>query len=541
MPGQCREFDSVQLEILWTRLISIVDEAAKAIKRTAFSTLSNEANDFACVLTDTRGRSLAQNSGSIPSFIATLPATVRHFINDIGIDNIRPKDIFITNDPWKGTGHLPDVCIVQPIFKDKRLIAFAATTSHVPDIGGRIRALEAREVYEEGLQIPLSKLAEQGEINDFLVRMIRANVRTPDQTMGDIWAQVGAGGLMAERLLSFMGDYGLNDLQPFAEELLGRCELAMHNAISKIPSGKYHYAMETDGMGIPFLFNVTLTINDGTITVDYAGTTPAQDLAMNCPMTYTYAMSVYALKCLLLPDLPNNDGMFRPIVVDAPNNSLVNPRYPLAVSARASVGHYLPIVIFGALSKAIPEKVMAGVGSPLWAITQTGHREDGSAYTNVMFFNGGMGAMHDKDGENCLSWPSNISSTPTEVAERNAPIIFREKALYSCSGGQGMHRGGLGQEVIMECINEKPIAMMFMAERTCKPAPGFFGGKDGSLGEVQINGESVNHRTQHILCKGDIVLLRTPGGGGYGEVSNRSKALSERDYLEGYRDDFDPS
>ena len=516
MTSSNSDFNAVQLEVLWTRLISIVDEAAKAIVRTAFSTLSNEANDFACVLTDARGRSLAQNSGSIPSFIATLPATVRHFLDALGPENMRPGDILITNDPWKGTGHLPDVCIVQPIFLGDTLIAFAATTSHVPDIGGRIRALEAREIYEEGLQIPLTKLSDGGVINELLVNMIRLNVRTPDQTMGDIWAQAGAGGLMADRLRDMMSDYGLGDLSGLADELFSRCEGAMRAAISGVPDGTYRYAMETDGMDIPFHFELALTVDGETVTADYTGTTAAQARAINCPMTYTYAMTAYAVKCALLPELPNNDGMFRPITVSAPDDCLVNPRYPSAVSARASVGHYIPVAVFGALGQAVPDRVMAGAGSPLWAITQTGHRDDGSAYANVLFFNGGMGALAGKDGESCLSWPSNISSTPVEVAERNAPLIFHEKALCPDSGGTGRHRGGAGQDVVMECTSETPIAMMFMAERTRVPAPGFAGGGDGAVGDVQINGESINHRTQHILSKGDRVRVRTPGGGGYG-------------------------
>ncbi len=534
-PGQTEpKFDAVLLEVLWTRLISIVDEAAKAIVRTAFSTLSNEANDFACVLTDARGRSLAQNSGSIPSFIATLPATVRHFIDAIGPENMRPGDILITNDPWKGTGHLPDVCIVQPVFHGGRLVAFAATTSHVPDIGGRIRALEAREIYEEGLQIPLTKLADGGTVNDFLVRMIRLNVRTPDQTMGDIWAQAGAGGLMAERLLGLMSDYGLSDLDALADELFMRCEAAMRRAISDVPDGVYRYAMESDGMDIAFHYQIALHVDGDTITADYAGTTPAQPRAVNCPMTYTYAMTAYAVKCALLPDLANNDGMFRPIKVTAPDDCLVNPRFPSAVSARASVGHYLPVVVFGALGQAVPDRIIAGAGSPLWAVTQTGHRDDGSAYANVLFFNGGMGALADKDGESCLSWPSNISSTPIEVVERNAPLLFVEKKLRPNSGGAGRQRGGLGQDVLMESRTDNPISMMFMAERTRVAAPGFNGGDDGGLGDLRINGEAVNHRTQHILKKGDRVLVRTPGGGGYGPADERTSALVDMDMVQGY-------
>ena len=253
--------------------------------------------------------------------------------------------------------------------------------------------------------------------------------------MGDIWAQAGAGGLMAVRLLNMMEDYSLDDLEDLADELFLRCEDAMCDAIANVPDGTYRYTMETDGMDIPFQFEVALTVDGKSIVADYAGTSSAQPRAVNCPMTYTYAMTAYALKCALLPDLPNNDGMFRPIIVTV-DDCLVNPQFPAAVAARSSVGHYLPVVVFGALGQAVPDRVMAGAGSPLWAMTQTGHRDDGSAYANVLFFNGGMGALPKKDGESCLSWLSNISSTPVEVAERNAPLIFHEKSLRPGSEGR---------------------------------------------------------------------------------------------------------
>src|SRR5439155_126348 len=283
--------DAITLEVLWTRLISVVDEAAKAIVRTSFSTLSNEANDFACMLTDARGYSLAQNSGSIPSFIGTLPATVRHFLRAMGASAMRPGDVLITNDAWMGTGHMSDVCVLKPIFRAGRLVAFSATTSHMPDIGGRLRAIEAREVFEEGLHIPLMKLIREGRADDTLIEMIRANVRTPDQTVGDIWAQVGA-----------------------------------------------------------------------------------------------------------------NEGMYLPIRVTEPEGCLLNPRFPAAVVSRAVTGHYVPVLLFGALHQVVPDRVMAGAGSPLWAVQQTGLRADGRPYTNIFFFNGGMGATPTKDGESVLSW-----------------------------------------------------------------------------------------------------------------------------------------
>jgi N-methylhydantoinase B len=527
-------FDAVSLEVLWTRIISVVDEAAKAIVRTSFSTLSNEANDFACVLTDARGYVLAQNTGSIPSFIATLPATVRHFLAEMGADRMTPGDVLITNDPWMGTGHLSDVCVVKPIFREGQLVAFSSTTSHMPDIGGRIRAIEAREVFEEGFHIPLAKLIRAGRPDDTLLQLLRANVRTPDQTVGDIWAQVSANELMENRVLRLMADYRLESLEALGDELFGRAERAMRQAITTVPDGTYRYAFRTDGTDAPLDFEIALTITGDEVVADYTGTSPAQPRAINCVLAYTYAMTAYAVRCALLPGLPNNEGMYRPVRVVAPEGSILNPRFPAAVVSRAVTGHYVPVLVLGALHEVIPDKVMAASGSPLWAVTQSGVRADGKPYTTVLFFNGGMGATPRKDGENVLSWPSNISSTPVEVAERNSPLFFHYKRLRPRSGGKGRFRGGLGQDVLIESESERPIVVSFMAERTRFPASGLAGGGDGDTGDVRINGRRVNNRRQHVLARGDQVLVRTPGGGGYGDAAERDPKLVTRDRRMGY-------
>ncbi|HKZ06386.1 MAG TPA: hydantoinase B/oxoprolinase family protein [Methylomirabilota bacterium] len=531
-------FDPITLEVLWTRIISVVDEAAKAIVRTSFSTLANEANDFACVLTDARGNALAQNSGSIPSFIGTLPATVRHFLKDIGPERMRPGDVLITNDPWQGTGHMSDVSLVKPIFHrirgEERLVAFSSTTSHMPDIGGRIRAIEARELFEEGLHIPLTWLRRGDQADETLLRLIRANVRTPDQTVGDIWAQVSANELMDTRVRRLLDDYGLDGLDALGDELFGRAERAMRAAIRTVPDGTYRYTLQTDGFERPYHFRLALMVRGDEIVADFTGTSPAQPRAINCVMAYTYAMTAYAVRCALLPGLPNNEGMYRPVKVIAPEGCLLNPKFPAAVVSRAQTGHYVPVLVLGALHQVIPDRVMAGAGSPLWAVAQSGVRDDGRPYTNVLFYNGGMGATPAKDGESVLSWPSNISSTPVEVAERNAPLFFHWKRMRPGSGGAGKYRGGLGQDVLFESESRRPIVVSFMAERTRVRAPGLAGGRPGGLGDVRINGKKVDHRRQWVLERGDRVLVSTPGGGGYGAPGQRDPAAKRRDRALGY-------
>jgi len=512
-----RPFDAVTLEVLWTRMISAADEAAKALRRTSFSTLVNESNDFACVLTDARGQSLVQNTESIPSFIGTLPVTVKHFIKEFPLATLKPGDILVTNNPWLATGHLNDVTLAKPLFRHGRVIGFAASTAHVPDIGGKVRSVEAREVFEEGFHIPPMKFLAEGRLDETLMKLLRAAVRTPDQTEGDIWAQVTGLDLMERRIGELLDEYGLADLAAFADEIHGRCERAMRAAIRALPDGAYPFSFQTDGLTEPFTYKVLVTIAGDDIEVDFAGTSSQVDRAINCPITYTFAMTAYALKCALLPTLPNNEGIFRCVRLKAPEGSLVNPRFPASVGGRMATGHYLPVAIFGALSPILPPgRTMAAPGSPLWSMIQTGVRHDGRTYANVLFFNGGMGATSTGDGQSTYSWPSNISNVPVELVERNAPLFVHRKALRDDSGGAGQFRGGLGQEVHFEVVSETPIGVIFMAERVRFPATGAQGGGSGAAGQVLIDGKPVDYRLNHVLRKGQTITLATPGGGGYG-------------------------
>ena len=528
-------FDSILLEIIRTRLTSLVDEAAKVIVRTSFSMLLNEANDYSCVLTDESGNVLAQNTASLPNFIGTLPQTVRHFLREIGAQHMSPGDVLITNNPWIGTGHLNDVTLVKPIFSKERIVAFAGTTGHVPDIGGKLRSVEPREVFEEGFHIPPMKLLVGSVADQTLLTLLRRNVRTPDQTVGDIFAQVGALGVMERRVTSLMDDYRLTSLSGFADELFRRSENAMREAIRALPDGTYRYEMQTDGLDAPFIFKIALTIRGDEIDADYEGSSPQQPRGINVVFGYTYAMTAYALKCALLPWLPNNEGIFRPLSVKAPEGSILNATFPAPVGGRICSGDYVPALVFGALHQVIPERVGAAAGSPLWSMVLSGLREDGKPFANVLFYNGGMGATATKDGGNALSFPNNVSSTPVEVTERDTPMFVHYKTLRANSGGDGQFRGGLGQDVLLESESDKPVAVVFLAERTQCAAPGLSGGGDGALGEVIINGVVVDNRRLHVLSKGDRLLFRTPGAGGYGDASMRDPHSRARDRRLGYR------
>ena len=530
-----RQFDAVELELLWRRLISLVDEAAAALVRTSFSTLVRESYDFSCIVTDAAGQSLVQATESIPSFIGTLPETVKHFLRFFPPETLKPGDVLITNDIWLGTGHLPDITVAKPIFRHGKLVAFSASTAHAPDIGGKIRSPEPREVFEEGLQIPPLKLMRAGEADETLVAILRKNVRTPEQTMGDLWAQVVALDLMEERLHILMEQAGLDDLASLAAEIHARCEAAMRSAIAALPDGTYKSELQTDGlMDKPVTLKLSLTIEGDRIIADYTGTDAQVDRAINCALCYTYAMTMYGVKVCTSPNLPNNEGAWRPISMIAPDGCIVNPVFPASGGSRMLIGHYLPMLVFGCLGQIVPERVMAACGSPMWGMNQSGVNAHGKPYANMFFYNGGMGANMRGDGISCLSWPSNVSSTAIEITEHIAPLRVHYKRLRPDSGGPGRHRGGLGQEIALESRSETPIAVSFLAERTIFPAFGVEGGKAGAPGVLRINGDKVDPKKQDVLSRGDTVILATPGGGGHGDPDQRNKVARERDIQAGY-------
>jgi N-methylhydantoinase B len=530
-----RQFDAVELELLWRRLISLVDEAAAALVRTSFSTLVRESYDFSCIVTDAAGQSLVQATESIPSFIGTLPETVKHFLKFFPPETLNPGDVLITNDIWLGTGHLPDITVAKPIFRHGKLVAFSASTAHAPDIGGKIRSPEPREVFEEGLQIPPLKLMRAGEADETLVAILRKNVRTPEQTMGDLWAQVVALDLMEERLHILMEQAGFDDLAALAAEIHARCEVAMRSAIAALPDGTYSSELQTDGlMDKPVTLKLSLTIEGDRIIADYTGTDAQVDRAINCALCYTYAMTMYGIKVCTSPNLPNNEGAWRSISIIAPEGCIVNPVFPASGGSRMLIGHYLPMLVFGCLGQIVPERVMAACGSPMWGMNQSGVNAQGKPYANMFFYNGGMGANMRGDGISCLSWPSNVSSTAIEITEHIAPLRVHYKRLRPDSGGPGRHRGGLGQEIALESRSETPIAVSFLAERTIFPAFGIEGGKAGAPGVLRINGDKVDPKKQYVLSRGDTVILATPGGGGHGDPEQRNKMALESDIQAGY-------
>lgn len=547
------DLDPVTLEILWSRLISIVDESAAALVRTSFSSNVRESNDFATVLTDADGGSLAENSTGIPSFVGILPRTVKHFLSAYPKEQWRPGDCLVTNDPWIATGHLPDVAMVAPIFHRQRLVGFSASVAHVPDIGGSGWASDCRELFEEGIRIPMLKLLNEGEPNRDLMDFILGNVRVPDQVLGDLQAQITAHRVCGRGLSEFLDDAGMVDLTVLSRALQDRADLSMRKAIEAVPDGVYRSSVDADGFfgAQETHIECAITVNGSTIHVDYAGTSKQIDRGLNAVLNYTYAYTAYPIKCALDPLTPRNEGSFRSVTVDAPPGSILNPRFPAPCNARQLTGHLLAGAIYGALAPAIPDKVIAECGgAPPVRSVYSGVDRHGNRFAQVLYASGGMGGSAVRDGPSCTAFPTNAGSGSIEALESIAPLIVWRKEFRRDSGGAGKFRGGLGQDVEIEVASDEPVRLSLLSDRTKYPPRGIFGGKDGAKVEIYLSDGTKPHpKSRSGLKPGDRLIIRYGGGGGYGDPRQRDPALIRRDIEQGYvsaaaarRDyGFDPS
>jgi N-methylhydantoinase B len=526
-------FDPVTLQILWSRLIGIVDEGAITLVRTSFSSVVQECNDYACVVMDAEGRGLADNPRSIPAFIGTLPRTTRAILRELPPDTWAPGDVVVTNDPWLGTGHLPDFSLVAPVFHRGRLVAFAGSVAHAADVGGINWGSHAREVYEEGIRIPISKLLEAGRPNRQLLRILEANVRVPEQVVGDLLAQVAAVELCQERVSEFLVDAGLDDLAELARAIQAHADRSMRAAIRAVPDGVYEHAVALDGYDRPLEVRARVTVAGDTLEVDFAGTSPQVPHGINSPMTYTYAYTQYPLKCALDPLTPKNEGSYGPLGVRAPEGSILNPRFPAPVSGRHLTGMYCAAAVFGALAQAIPDRVMADSSGPPTRPVFAGRTDDGRPFSLIIFPWGGMGARPTADGVACTAYPGNDACASVEVMETLAPVRFREKQLVPDSGGVGRHQGGAGQRLTIEYLAREPATLSLMAARFRTPAGGLLGGGPGSLTEVRLNEAAIPANGRQVVQQADVVTITYPGGGGYGDPRERDPRRVAEDVADG--------
>ncbi|MFG5379984.1 hydantoinase B/oxoprolinase family protein [Yoonia sp. R2-816] len=532
----------VAYQVMWNRLISVVEEQAQALVRTAFSTSVREAGDLSAGVYDTHGRMLAQAVTGTPGHVNAMADAVAHFIRRIGRQDIMAGDVYITNDPWEGTGHLHDITMVTPSFHNGLLVGFFACTAHVVDIGGRGFGADAASVYEEGLYIPIMKFAAGGEVDETLVRIIRGNVREPDQLIGDIYALATCNDIGHRRLIDMMEEFGLDDLDGIAGFILDNSRRATLERIAALPRETATGEMTVDGFSAPITLKVKLTIEADRIITDFAGTSGVDKKGINCPLVYTKAYACYALKVAIAPEIPNNAASLAPFEVVAPENTIVHAPHPAPVALRHIVGHFVPDTVFDALDKILPGVVPAeGAGCLCNFQVSLRPRTDAPAPANarraeVLTFNsGGSGARPDHDGLNATAFPSGVMTMPVEATEHAGPVIIWRKELRPDSGGAGKQRGGLGQYMEVGARDGHEFDMQAMFDRVHHPARGRRGGQPGAPTTIaQDDGTAMQGKGKQFVPPGRRVLLGLPGGAGYGNPSERPKDLIRRDLARGY-------
>jgi len=538
------EFDLIQLEIQWQRLISIMDEVDNAVIKTSFSTIVGESHDFACILLNAEGGSICQSSFSPPDFCVILPRTTRSMLERFPVETLREGDVLVTNDPWLAAGHLPDYAIVTPVFHHGRVVAFMGTIAHLSDVGGHPGDIIAGDVFTEGVRIPPAKLYEAGRENALLFQLIGQNCRVPNLVLGDLRAIVGTHQVGARRLREFLDDYDLADIVELSTEIHDRSERVMRERIAAIPDGSYEFGLDIDGYHEIVHLHATVRIEGSDAYVDYTGTSPQTDkAAINCVYNVTFSSSMYPFKCALVPTIPNNEGLFRPVHVSAPEGCILNTTFPHPVNARAKTTNNINQVLFGALWPAFGEHAQAGSGS-IWPFSVSGRTREHGEFSVHVLPHGGRGSMRELDGLVPIAFPHNSSVTPVEIWEGQCPVMILNKSLLADSAGAGRQRGGPGQVMTFRNTGDVTINARVRPDKIFCAPPGLDGGQPGKTGEVRFNGEVITQFPILAFQPGDEIELRMPGGAGFGSSDQRDPAAIARDVaagivtIEGARGDY---
>jgi N-methylhydantoinase B len=524
----------IDKQIMWSRLIAVVEEQAQTLQRTAFSTIVRESGDLAAGVFDADGRMLAQAVTGTPGHINSMALAVGHVIDHYPIPTMQPGDVFIHNDPWMGTGHTNDFSLTTPCFLDDVLVGFLACNSHLMDIGGLRDMSSSTDVFMEGLYLPILRIVEGGVLNETLMAVIQANTRQPVETVGDVYSLINCNDVGCARLLEMMEEFGLEELDEIAGHIIDTSREAVQAEIAKLPKGTWHAALTIDGQSEPVELKAALTVSDGRIHVDYSGSAGMIRNNFNVPFCYTLAYTSYALGCIIARDIPNNAGSLEPRTVSAPAGSIVNAIKPAAVVARHLIGLMLPDLVFGCLRQAIPERVPAEGSGVLWIIGASGPRSSpprfGEDFIVSVVTTGGMGALPFRDGMSATGFPSGVRGGPIEVFESMSTVIVWRKEYRQDSGGAGRMRGGLGQVIEMENGIDEPFFFNCAFERVKFAPRGFADGLDGAAGYVGLkSGSRLPSKGRHFIPSGERVLIMSPGGGGIGDPVARDRALVEGD------------
>jgi N-methylhydantoinase B len=526
--------DIVTLQVMWNRLIAIVEEQAQFLMRAAFSTPTREAGDLSAGVFDTEGRMLAQSVTGTPGHVNSMAASVLHFLDEFPIKQMKPGDIYMTNDPWRGTGHLFDFVVVTPVFLENEAAALFACTSHMVDIGGAGMTMTASEVQQEGLFIPIIRLAAKGILDSHIMAIIRANSRTPTLIDGDLHSLAACNDRGASRLIEMMKEFEIDTLEILADYIINTSRNAMHDLIRKLPNGTYTNRMRIDGVTEPIDLIATMMVHDATISVDFTGSSKMSPLSINVPMAYTAAYTAFGVRCIIGPDVPNNTGSLETVNVTAPTGTIVNAPYPAAVNLRHIVGQMLPDTVFGCLHQILPERVPAEGTSSLWNIILGGQWANGEPYSVMSFHSGGAGARPTSDGLSATAFPSGVGNMPVEVTETISPIVFWRKEFRPDSGGAGKWRGGHGQIVELGNREGCGFTMANTYERTVNPARGRNGGLAGATGKLyRSDGEKLPPIGISAIEADQRVIMEFPGGGGFGNPAERDPGLIAQDHEDG--------
>jgi len=532
--------ERIRAQVMWNRLIGVVEEQAQTLVRTAFSASVREAGDLSAGVFDLNGRMLAQAVTGTPGHVNSMAVAVGHFLARYPAATMREGDHYLTNDPWLGTGHLHDFTLVSPTFHRHRPVALFASTVHVVDIGGRGFGPDGRQVYEEGLCVPIMPLARGGRPNEDLLAIVRANVREPVQVEGDLFSLMACNDKGSERLGEMMSEFHIDSIDTLADHIFEHSQAATLEQIRKLRFGTYRNRLVIDGYDHPIELNAALTISQDGIHVDFAGSSPVSSFGINVPMLYTTAYTSFGVKCLVAPSIPNNSGSLAPITVSAPEGSILNAPRPCAVAIRHVIGHLLPDVVFGCLHQALPEGAPAEGASALWVPQLRGGHgvsdtvAGGTPFNVLSFHSGGTGARPTKDGLSATAFPSGVRSVPVEIVESIAPVIVWRKEYRPDSGGPGRMRGGLGQVMEIGSAEDAPFSVYAMFERIDHPARGRNGGHDGAPGRVSLaSGQALRGKGQQTIPPGNRLRLELPGGGGFGDPREREPEKVRADVRDG--------
>ena len=538
--------DPVAVEVIANRLTSIVDEQQAALVRTAFSTIVRESEDLACGVFDARGWMVAQSLTGTPGHINAMATGMRHVVAAYPPERLEPGDVLVTNDPWQTSGQVNDFTVATPVFHRGRVVGWFANTCHSPDVGGRVLSGEAREVFEEGLRIPIMKLFRAGEPNEELLDIVRVNVRTPGETVGDLYAQTACNDVGARRLVALLNEAELETLEPVSDEIVDRSERAMRDAIREVPNGVYEGETWSDGFEEPIRIHATVTVEEEDVHVDFAGSSPQSRYGINVVLNYTHAYASFAMKAAFAPEVPHNEGSFRPVHVTAPRGSILNAQPPAAVGSRHIIGHFLPGVIFAALAPALPGRLLAGGADSVWLSVIRGRLRtnpcdkvsqgsEGEWFSLSLFQAGGSGARATKDGLSATGFPTGVAGVPVEVIETLTPLVQHHRELREDSGGAGRTRGGLGQRTELSCRSGAPWSISALIDRTRFAGPGVEGGREGALGEfLSGDGRPLQPKRLVQLDADEHIRLNPAGGAGYGPPSERDPERVLQDVVDGY-------